>query len=284
MILSRKNLRMLICDVMLNESKYFGMSVEEVLSFFDRFSQNTWIFFDTETMGFKPHEQQLLEIAAVAANPNGWSGNPDIIGTFNEKISLQQDTIDRIQRHKAMSPEERKKRGRMLTAPDLLSMTKYGEKDRKYLDEQDVIKGFFEFVRSFPSPVLIAQNASFDMKFLSVRSEIGMVKYPVIDTMKIMQLFLIPLLRTLRDKHGDVEAGEFLQLIRKGRMYSASQGVVSAAYGISTDNWHSAIGDVEMLMDLFQHVVDTLREGEGVDISGEHGKTAAYAMKRKRRR
>ena len=284
MILSRKNLRMLIHDVMLKESKYFGMSVEEVLSFFDRFSQNTWIFFDTETTGLPRDVQkgQITEIGAVAVNPKNWNEGAEILGEFNEKITLNPDTLATIERQRPDT--ESTSTSRVWTVEKALEMTRYHEWDREYKDEQDVIKGFIEFVQSFSNPVLVAQNASFDMKWIFARSETKMNRYPVIDTMKIMQLFLIPLLKTLRDNHGDVEAREFLQLIRKGRMYSSSQGVVSAAYGISTDNWHSAIGDVEMLMDLFQHVVDTLREGEGVDISGEHGKTAAYAMKRKRRR
>ena len=66
MKVTRSNLRQIIKSVLLKESRYFGMSVQQVLTFFDTFSDNTWIFFDTETMGFKPHEQQLTEIGAVA--------------------------------------------------------------------------------------------------------------------------------------------------------------------------------------------------------------------------
>jgi len=280
MKITRLQLSRLIKEEIIKESRYFGMSVEDVLKFFDTFSDNIWIFFDTETMGFKPHEQQLTEIGAVAVNPKGWAGEAEVLGTFNEKIKLNPDTIDRLQKDKALTPEERAARGRNLTGPEILAMTRYGESGGTYKDEQEVLDGFLSFVSSYPNPVLVAQNASFDMEFISVRSGGKLGRYPVIDTMRIMQLFLIPALRSLRDDDGDEEARELLTKIKRRGRYSASMGVVSGAYGISIDEWHNALADVKMLMALFQHVVDSLRKGQGADIrSGQ-----AYAMKQIRRR
>lgn len=266
------------------ESRWAGMSINDALSFFDQYQSNTWIFFDTETLGFNPRVNQLTEIAAIAANPDGWSGNARVIGQFNEKIKLNEESVERIQRHKDMSPEERAGRGRNMTAPDVLSMTRYGESGREYLDEQDAIDQFHEFVDSFPNPVIVAQNASFDMEFISVRSSTQMKKYPVIDTMRVMQLFLIPLLRTLStEPHNDVESAEFLEKLKRGRRYSSSMGVVSSAYGISIEGWHNALADVTMLMSLFQHVVDTLRKSSDVDIGPEHGRAVSFARRRFKR-
>ena len=45
-----------------------------------------------------------------------------------------------------------------------------------------------------------------------------------------------------------------LEKLKRGRYYSSSLGVVSGAYGISIDNWHSALADVEMMMKMF-HVM-----------------------------
>jgi len=280
MKITRRQLRSLIKEEIVRESRYFGMSVPQVLAFFDTFSDNTWIFFDTETMGFKPHEQQLTEIGAVAVNPRGWTGDPEILGQFNEKITLQPDTVERLRQDKALSPEERAARGRSLTSPEILSMTRYGESGGTYKDEQEVLDGFLAFVDSFPNPVLVAQNASFDMKYISVRSGGRLGRYPVIDTMRIMQLFLIPALRAMRDDDGDEEAGELLSKMKRRGRYSASMGVVSGAYGVSTDEWHNALADVKMLMALFQHVIDSLRKGSGANIrSGQE-----YAIKQITRR
>lgn len=267
----------------ISESRYYGMSLNTVLSFLESFSDNTWIFFDTETTGFDSHNRQLTEIAGVACDPKNWESDPQILGTFNEKIKLDDDTISRIESENR--PEEIEARGpNTKSVQDILSMTAYGEKNRSYLDEQEALTGFLQFIDSFPSPVLVAQNASFDMKFVSVRSGGRLKKYPVIDTMKIMQLFLIPLLTTLKKDHSDTEAAEFLQKLKRGRYYSSSMGVVSSAYGISIDNWHSAIADVEMLMEMLRHVVGTLRDNSDIDISAEHEKTALYNMKRSKRK
>ena len=232
MKITRRHLRKLIKEEIVKESRYFGMSVPQVLAFFDTFSDNTWIFFDTETMGFKPHEQQLTEIGAVAVNPRGWAGDPEILGQFNE---------------------------------------------------QEVLDGFLAFVDSFPNPVLVAQNASFDMEYISVRSGGKLGRYPVIDTMRIMQLFLIPALRAMRDDDGDEEAGELLSKMKRRGRYSSSMGVVSGAYGISIDEWHNALADVKMLMALFQHVVDSLRKGSGADIQSGQEYAIKQITRRKRR-
>jgi len=267
----------------LSESRYYGMTLENVLSFLESFSDNTWIFFDTETIGFDPNERQLTEIAAVAANPNNWESDPQILGSFNEKIKLDDETISRIESEN--QPEEIESRSpNTKTVQDLLSMTSYGERGREYLEEQDALTKFLQFIDSFPSPVLVAQNASFDMKFISVRSGGRLKRYPVVDTMRIMQLFLIPLLMTLKKSHNDSEAAAFLEKLKRGRYYSSSLGVVSGAYGISIDNWHSALADVEMMMKMFHHVVVTLRDNSDIDIRREHERTASYQMRRSKRK
>jgi len=267
------------------ESRYFGMSVSDILSYLEGFGNNTWIFFDTETTGLPQdvHTGQITEIAAVAVNPKNWNEEAEVLGQFNEKIALNPETLATMERQQA-NPESRPENSRVWTIEKALEKTRYHEWERDFKDEQDVIKEFIEFVQSFPGPVLVAQNASFDMKWIFTRAETEMTRYPVIDTMRIMQLFLIPLLRTLRDPpHEDIEAAELLSKLKRGRRYSSSMGVVAGAYGISTENWHSALADVQMLMDLLEHVVQTLRSGIDVDIRPEHSSSAAYQSRQKKR-
>lgn len=278
------SLRQFVSEV-LRESKYSGMSIEDILSYFEGFGNNTWIFFDTETTGLPKtvHTGQITEIAAVAINPKNWNDEAEVLGKFNEKIVLNPQTIATIEKQKT-DAEKKSRSSREWTIEKALDVTRYHEWDRDYKDEQEVIKGFIEFVQSFPGPVLVAQNASFDMKWIFARSQMEMNRYPIIDTMRIMQLFLIPLLRTLRDPpYDDSEAAEFLSKIKRGRRYSASQGVVAGAYGISTDDWHSALADVKMLMSMLEHVVKTLRGGRDIDISKQHGSAASYFSRQKKR-
>jgi DNA polymerase III epsilon subunit-like protein len=269
---------------LLLESKLSGRTIEGVLDLLDGYANNTWIFFDTETTGFDPNSGQLTEIGAVAVDPKAWEADASILGQFNKKISLDPDTLKTISQQSA-SPEDVKGK----SVQDLLSMTRYGESGKKYDDEQAVLDQFFEFISSFSNPLLVAQNAAFDMKFVNVRSGGKIPKYPVLDTQQLMQGYLIPLLKTqVKAEEGDLQAQALLDklYVTKGNWgyHSASMGVVSKAYGISIDSWHNALADVKMMMEMYKSVVDTIRKGMGTDISKEQGKFLAYQRKRKKRR
>tara|TARA_Y100000310_G_scaffold196242_1_gene196273 strand:- start:1757 stop:2638 length:882 start_codon:yes stop_codon:yes gene_type:complete len=254
------------------ESRYFGMSVNDVLSYLEGFGNNTWIFFDTETTGLPGKEVyigQLTNIGAVAVNPKNWDADPDILGEFNEMVEINPEVEKRRAKQDA-NPDPRRK-SRVWTISQALTNTGYHEWEGEYLDEQVVISNFINFVNSFPNPVLVAQNASFDMQWILARSEASMKRYPVIDTMRIMQYFLIPLLRALKHSSAqDDDAARLLSKLQRGKYYSTSMGKVAAAYGIDTQNWHRALDDAKMLMQLLHHVVQTLRTGIDVDIGPEH--------------
>ena len=167
-------------------------------------------------------------------------------------------------------------------------MTRYGEKGRSYGEEQETLEQFFDWADQFPSPLFIAQNASFDLKFLNVRSGGKLPKYPVLDTMQLMQYYLIPLLKTqVKAAEGNPKAQELLNklYIKKGNWgyHSSSMGVVSKAYGINIDDWHNALADVKMMMEMYRNVVETIRKGMGTDISKEQGKVLSRQKKRKKR-
>ena len=269
---------------LLTESRLSGQTIQGVLDLLKSHANNTWIFFDTETTGFDPNSGQLTEIGAVAVDPKAWDADASILGQFNKKIRLDPDTLKTISQQSA-SPEDVKGK----SVQDLLSMTRYGESGGSYGDEQEVLNQFFEFISSFPNPLLVAQNAAFDMKFVNVRSGGKIPKYPVLDTQQLMQGYLIPLLKTqVKAKEGDPQAQDLLDklYVRKGNWgyHSASMGVVSKAYGISIDDWHNALADVKMMMEMYRAVVDTIRKGMGTDISKEQGKFLAYQRKRKKRR
>ena len=202
-------------------------------------------------------------------NPNNWNADPKILGEFNEMVEINPGVEKRRAEQDANPDPERKSHA--WTISQALTNTGYHEWEGEYLDEQVVISNFINFVNSFPNPILVAQNASFDMQWILTRSEASMKRYPVIDTKRIMQYFLIPLLRTLEQSSvQDDDAAELLSKLRDGEYYSTSMGKVAAAYGIDTQNWHRALDDAKMLMQLLYHVVQTLRTGIDVDIGPEH--------------
>jgi hypothetical protein len=57
-------------------------------------------------------------------------------------------------------------------------------------------------------------------------------------------------------------------------------GVVSQAYGVDIEEWHSALADVNMMMEMYKNVVDTIRRGMEVDIRQEQGKILSRKKKR----
>jgi len=279
---------------LLTESKLSGRTIEGVLELLDGYADNTWIFFDTETTGLHPKSSQLTEIGAIAVNPNEWATDATVLGQFNEKIMLTPSTKKLLndpesEERQAWEKGNASARRPLKEPQDVLAMTRYGEKDRSYGDEQDVLDEFFEFVESFPNPLMIAQNAAFDLRMLSVRSGGKLPRYPVLDTQQLMKHYLLPLLKTQASAEGgDVKAQELLDklYVKKGNWgyHSVSMGVVSKAYGINIDDWHNAIADVKMMMEMYRSVVETIRSGMGTDITGEQGKVMSHKKKRKKNR
>lgn len=268
----------------LTENRISGKTIQGVLEFLNSHANNTWVFFDTETTGFDPNSGQLTEIGAIAVDPKAWAADASILGQFNEKVRLDPDTLETISKQ-STNPEDVKGK----SVQDILSMTRYGERGKQYGDEQTVLDKFLEFISTFPNPILVAQNAAFDMKFVNVRSGGKIPKYPVLDTQQLMQGYLIPLLKTqVKAEEGDPQAQALLNklYVRKGNWgyHSASMGVVSKAYGISIDEWHNALADVKMMMEMYRSVVETIRKGMGTDISKEQGKFLAYQRRRKKKR
>lgn len=279
---------------LIQENKLSGRTIEGILDLLDGYASNTWIFFDTETTGMEPASAQLTEIGAIAVDPNTWDSEASVLGQFNEKIKLTPETEKLLndpesEERQAWEKGNQSARRPLKDPQAILSMTRYGEQGREYGDEQDILDKFFEFVEGQPNPLLIAQNASFDLKFLNVRSDGKLPKYPVLDTMQLMQYYLVPLLKTqTRAEEGDPEAQELLDklYVKKGNWgyHSVSMGVVSKAYGISIDDWHNALADVKMMMEMYRSVVDTIRKGMGIDISKEQGKVMSRQKKRKKKR
>ena len=278
---------------LLTERRLSGRTIEGVLELLDGYADNTWIFFDTETTGMHPKSAQLTEIGAIAVDPNVWSSEATVLGQFNEKIKLTDETEKLLndpesEERRAWEKGNQQARNPLKEPQDVLSMTRYGEKGRAYGDEQEILDQFFEWAAGFSNPLFIAQNAAFDLRFLSVRSGGKLPKYPVLDTMQLMQHYLLPLLKTqTRAAEGDAAAQELLDklYVKKGNWgyHSTSMGVVSKAYGVNIDDWHNALADVKMMMEMYRRVVETIRQGMGTDISSEQEKVLSRQKRRKRR-
>ena len=277
----------LLKEAYILDDDFFEASIEQLFEKLKDFGDNTWIFFDTETTGFKPETAQLTEIAAVAAYPNNWQFEEVEAekGLFYDKIKLNPETVAGFEASddpKAKFPLELTRYG--------MPSDEYKEKYPKGMpNEVDVIKEFLTYVESQPNPVLVAQNAEFDINFIQTRAnfydlEVNLRNYPIFDTMMLIKLWHNSLIKTLTEE-GDERAQTILQALtmtgKFGDYVTSSMGPVSKAYEISTDEWHNALADVKMMMEMTKMIFMALQEASDVDISKYQGR-AAWGLRKKR--
>ena len=240
--------------------------------------QRVWIFFDTETLGFNSHKHQLTEIGAIVVdmrNPR----HPIVIDSYREKSRLLSMT-----RLRMCYPFE----GKGMSYTDIMSMTRYGESPGtfQYINEDELISGFLEFTSKYDDPLLIAHNASFDMKYVSVRAAkygMRMDRYDVMDTYNVAKLYLKPLIKT------GAAAGEEYYINLSGtlagkRDLSIRLGHLAKAFGVESDQWHSAIADVYMLMGVLTGMISLFEDESERDITKFFSGEARKKHRRRRRK
>ena len=268
-------------------SKMLGFSIDDILDRINSYQDNTWIFFDTETMGFNPQMDQLTEIGAMAIDPK----TGDVVGDFDEFIKLNPPSLSRL--HDPESEErrqwekEQKKSWKPLDKPsDVLAMTRYGGKDREYHDEQEILSKFEEFIEQFPNPLLVAKNARFDMHFVNARKNERLKRYPVLDTDPFIRHHAIPLL--IEFANGDfgpfsrrvqLRAQSILKTLeyRPGK-YSSSLGKMAPAFGIDVGDWHNALADVKMTIEMFNSLKKLFTYAVGRNVNTRRGHEKAVAQ------
>jgi DNA polymerase III epsilon subunit-like protein len=277
----------LLSESYILDEDFFEASIQQLFEKLKDFGDNTWIFFDTETTGFKPESAQLTEIGAISAKPDNWQFTEVEAkqGIFYDKIKLNPETLAGFE----ASDDPNIKYPLELTRYGMPS-DEYREKYPKGMpNEEDILRQFVSYLESQPNPVLVAQNAEFDVNFIQKRADlynipVDMRAYPIFDTMMLIKLWHNSLIKTLADS-GDERAQTILQALtltgKFGDYVSASMGPVSKAYEISTDDWHNALADVKMMMGMTKAIFMALQESSDVDISKYQGRTA-WGLRKKR--
>ena len=287
-------LRMILLKDILLEAKLYSYSTEELLEKFLEFDGKTLIFLDTETTGIDPNKfyVQLTHVAAMAVEGSTWDVkdtlsikvelNPVLLAILNSPSSNDAAAYEKEnQRHiaKYKKPETHPR--------DLLDKTQYFKTSpgEQKMSEKDALIEVEEFIERYPSVVIVAHNAGFDMKVIQTRRrENGlppMKRVPVLDTVAVARFFFIPALVSLKD---NPEAQAFLEKIlakTKYRSYGTDLGKLAKAFEITSDNWHDASADTQMMFEILKKIIDFLKQHSDLDIIKYNG-TQAKRFRRMR--
>lgn len=267
------------------EARLYSLNIKEVLEKFLSFENRTMVLFDTETTGLEANTSyiQLTHIAAMAFDGSTFKE----IGEYSKKINLGDQTKRAIDdpesaEYKQLAKDRerhfRKYKKQDLHPSDALKMTGYEGGNAERVDEKQGLIEFEQFINSHPNVVLIAHNATFDMKTIQARRRFHklppMKRVPVLDTVKISRFFFIPALLSVQ---GNIEAERILAGLlakTKYKSYSSSLGNLAKVFEIKIDGWHDAKEDVKMLMGVLQKMIIFLKQNADVDIKDQQAAAA----------
>ena len=240
----------------LNENKMWYKTIPQILEWIDSKSDLYWIWIDTETTGIGgPKKEQLTQVSAIVTNYNFNNNSFNEVDTFDRKIKLTSDIKSRYD-----IPGDNSRR--------ILSFNHYGSGGYKYEEESEVVYDFFKWIEDYSPCLGIAQNASFDMNMLAGRSD-NKIKFEVFDTKMLIQLYYLPLLQKLGET--DSKYSEIVSSIgtstRDNGLISSSMAKIGQALGLSMDNYHDAITDCRITIEMYRKIVDFLKENKHIDIS-----------------
>lgn len=287
----------------LKEVRLYGLNISDLLDEFQKFKGRDFIFFDTETTGLNPQPEyiQLTQIGAIVVDADTMKEKK----TLNLKIQLN-DATKRFLEPSSWERQdwEKYKEGSHDKTPnEVLDMTGYFKDiPKRMATEEQALKIFSQLIDNASNPILVAHNASFDMRFIRVRAKrfnISIKNADVIDTQRLAKYFLIPVLEKLKKsdilkqlkrfkemkisdiskssdkkKHPkDTEFEEFtaedgteMLRITFGRP-SVSLGKLTPALIGKIDDWHDALADVRSMILIYQKIIEILYANRNIDIS-----------------
>jgi DNA polymerase III epsilon subunit-like protein len=242
----------------IREHKLWGKTIEEFLNWLEQKSQKTWILLDTETTGLPsdPYEVQLTQVSCIVIKYDFETNTYQEIDSYNKKLKLTEETLTLMQ-----STESRIQK--------VLSFNHYGQSGIEYFEEGETLQEFFEYLRTFGEPLLVIQNAQFDMRYLNIRNPIVNFDNEVLDTKQVAQLYYLPLLQKLAETEH-----EFYEMItrigtsdRDNGLISSSLSKIGPALGINMSGYHDALTDCRLMIQMFTKMIDFLKMYQNIDIT-----------------
>lgn len=247
--------------IQFNEHKLWFKTIDQFLTWMEeKSSEDCFLFLDTETTGIPKRDKvpiQLTQISAISTDYNFNSNKFHEISNFNKKIKLTQETKDLM----------KKGLGKISW---VLGFNHYGESGTKYEEENKTIGEFYNWIKiSGKKIIIVAQNATFDMEMINVRNPVINFDNEVLDTKMILQLFYLPALQKLSEKD-DIYKNMVSKIGTSDRdngLISSAMGKVGPVLGLDMSNYHDALTDCRITIEMVKKIVDFLKEHRELDIS-----------------
>lgn len=239
----------------IKENKMWYKTIPEILKWLKEKSKIPWVLLDTETTGLGgPKKEQLTQISAIVCQYDFKTNTFKELSQFDEKIKLTSYT-----KAKYNEPGDKTKW--------VLGFNHYVSGSYKYKEEQETIDRFFEFISQYEPCLFVAQNAQFDMQMLGGRYS-HKIKNEVFDTKALIQLYFLPLLQNLAET--DTKYKEMIDFIgtstRDNGLISSSMSKIGPVLNINMQGYHDALTDCRLMMEMYQKIVDILKQNKRVDI------------------
>lgn len=247
-----------------NKLIFFRQTIDSIR---EKIQGKTLVVFDTETTGFsaKLPWVQVTEIAAVAFDAD----TGEQLATYHKKINLRPETKDeiRVQKRNMTDTDRGSIEGpKGLNIPDLFRMSRYGDDDAPRVNMSDAYQGFSDFINQYNRPILIAQNAAFDMGHMfGPMKKLGITRpsyQEVLDTVTLGRVWIYPLLKAAEelDILNSKAMLEPLEVERNGRKsVSVTLDRLGKAFGVTAKHWHSGISDVYQTYGVFKSMIDFMQ-------------------------
>jgi len=234
------------------------------------------ILFDLETMGLNPNfeYEQITQISASVVDGN----NMEIIESLDCGVQLNESALTLLNDSTSIErinwvERQKKKRGNAFDNPaEILDMTHYFDlSPEDNIKESVAISKFIDLVNKYENCIVVAHNAKFDVKFMTVRSSKYEKKFPItktLDTLKLSRYFFSPLVLKLANHKDVTDIHNSLFRQRKNFVHISSKlGELANALNIDSSSWHSADADVNMMYEVLKFMLKFFEKHKNEDIT-----------------
>ena len=215
----------------------------------------TYIVFDTETVGLNPADNgcQILTLSAGVVDME----SNTVTVEFDRYCHLTTQVVAKMQLEKCLGVDTEIK---YATVTDCIERSGWNKNHNKDGTEKEVLQTFYCYVTSHSDPVLMAYNATFDMKWVNSRLkhyELPILEVEVIDVMETARVELEPVLDEKSD-NGDIKAKQMLDYVTKKtekrtwRSYSLEN--MAKMFGVYEMEAHESHADVIMAGKVFINI------------------------------